>query len=330
VSIVIPVYNTAAYLGECLDSCLRQTEQSIELLCVNDGSTDASADVLAAFCAKDSRVKIINQENQGVSAARNTGIEHAGGDYLFFLDSDDCLAPKALGRLCDLARDTDAQIVVPGGSCFPEESWLKEYFTVQDAVCDDAISALFHKNGSYPFAFKLFERSCVEQSGVRFNTRLTLGEDSAFVFCIFPHAKRVAYCSDALYRYRVGRDGSAMGSVQASAPDRLDKHLLMIDSVLAYWKDHGFLCGNESNLLQWASRLLANDSFNQVKPVRDKVAASYCGIVDSRGLSSAICSLEKEARLYTKAVLASAGLGGKALVILRTEGPLSLLKRLQR
>jgi glycosyltransferase involved in cell wall biosynthesis len=330
VSIVIPIYNTAAYLGECLDSCLGQTEQSIELLCVNDGSTDDSADILAAFCARDSRIKIINQANQGVSAARNTGIEHAGGEYLFFLDSDDCLVPEALDKLYALAKGTGSQIVVPGGRCFPEANWLEKHLVVRDVTYHNAIDALFHENGSYPFACKLFERDCIERSGVRFNTRLTLGEDSAFVFCVFPYAQRVSYCSDALYQYRVNRGGSAMSGAQASAKDRLDKHLLMIDFVLTYWKEHGYLHGNESDLLQWASRLLANDSFNQAKAVRDELAVSYRGIVDSLGLSSAIRSLEKEARLYTEAVLSAAGLYGKALVILRTEGLSSLLSRIQR
>ena len=88
ISVIIPVYNVEKYLAECLTSVVNQTFKDIEIICVNDGSTDNSPKILKEFAQKDSRIKIINQENQGLSAARNTGLDVATGEYVSFIDSD--------------------------------------------------------------------------------------------------------------------------------------------------------------------------------------------------------------------------------------------------
>ena len=95
-SVVIPVYNTESYLAECIDSLIHQPYENFEAICINDGSTDKSLQVLEDFAQKDGRIKVINQKNQGVSAARNAGIDAAVGDYIIFLDSDDFLAENCL------------------------------------------------------------------------------------------------------------------------------------------------------------------------------------------------------------------------------------------
>ena len=91
VSVIIPVYNVEKYLRECLDSVVNQTIKDIEIICVNDGSTDGSLDILNEYCSNDDRFVIINQENQGLSVARNNGLNSASGDYIAFIDSDDYL-----------------------------------------------------------------------------------------------------------------------------------------------------------------------------------------------------------------------------------------------
>ena len=89
VSIIVPVYNIEKYLAKCLDSLINQTLEDIEIICVNDGSTDNSAEILNEYAQKDCRIKIINQDNAGLSAARNTGINAANGEYIGYVDSDD-------------------------------------------------------------------------------------------------------------------------------------------------------------------------------------------------------------------------------------------------
>lgn len=108
VSVIIPVYNVAQYLRQCLDSVTGQTLSDIEIICVNDGSTDGSPAILEEYREKDGRIVVINRENGGVSAARNCGMEHARGKYVYFLDSDDYLDPEALGKTVRLAEDNEA------------------------------------------------------------------------------------------------------------------------------------------------------------------------------------------------------------------------------
>ena len=94
VSVIIPVYNTAPYLRQCLDSVCKQTLQNIEIICINDGSTDNSAEILQQYEEKDSRVCVITQENKGIAVARNIGLQYARGQYIGFVDSDDWIEPN--------------------------------------------------------------------------------------------------------------------------------------------------------------------------------------------------------------------------------------------
>lgn len=114
VSVIIPVYNVEKYLTKCLDSVIGQTYASIEIICVNDGSPDNSAVILDSYAEKDSRIKIINQSNQGLSGARNTGIQSATGEYTVFLDSDDWLDTEAIGHAVDVAEKHGCDVVMWG------------------------------------------------------------------------------------------------------------------------------------------------------------------------------------------------------------------------
>ena len=110
-SIVIPVYNVAPYLRECLDSALAQTFSDWEAICVDDGSTDGSGEILDEYAAKDGRFKVIHQKNAGVSAARNFGIDAAVGEYVTFLDGDDAYDRSWLEGFWVLIKDTGAELV---------------------------------------------------------------------------------------------------------------------------------------------------------------------------------------------------------------------------
>ena len=108
ISIIVPVYNVEEYLDECLDSIKRQTYKNIEVILVNDGSTDGSREICEQYCEKDSRFKLINQENQGLSEARNVGVRASIGEYIFFVDSDDVVKVNILEILLSfMAEDID-------------------------------------------------------------------------------------------------------------------------------------------------------------------------------------------------------------------------------
>ena len=106
VSVVIPVYNVEPYLSECLDSVCKQTLKNIEIICINDGSTDRSLTVLQKYSERDKRIHIINQNNQGLSYSRNVGIRQAKGRYVYFLDSDDYITHNALETLVHTMENT--------------------------------------------------------------------------------------------------------------------------------------------------------------------------------------------------------------------------------
>ena len=107
VSVIIPVFNVEDYLAECLDSIINQTLDDIEIICINDGSTDNSLEILNDFAAKDSRIKVVSQENSGLSASRNHGLKLAEGEYIYFIDSDDFLELTALEELYDISKAND-------------------------------------------------------------------------------------------------------------------------------------------------------------------------------------------------------------------------------
>lgn len=113
VSIIVPVYNVEKYLSKCLNSLINQTLREIEILCVDDGSTDNSAKILENFVQKDCRVKVFSQKNSGQSVARNVAIEHASGEYLGFVDSDDWVDLDYFEKLYSAAKNMTAILLVP-------------------------------------------------------------------------------------------------------------------------------------------------------------------------------------------------------------------------
>ncbi len=114
VSIIVPVYNVEKYLAQCLNSLVNQTLKEIEIICVNDGAKDSSGEILMEFAQEDSRIKIVNQRNQGISAARNSGISIAEGEYLGFVDSDDWVDLDYFEKLYHTAKENDCDIACAG------------------------------------------------------------------------------------------------------------------------------------------------------------------------------------------------------------------------
>ena len=112
-SYIVPVYNTLAWLRDCLDSLLGHQGTDVEFILVDDGSTDGSSELLQHYANEDSRIKLIRQENKGLSAARNIGLANAGGQYILFVDSDDIVDSDAVIRMVETAEKEDADIVSP-------------------------------------------------------------------------------------------------------------------------------------------------------------------------------------------------------------------------
>ncbi len=146
ISIIIPVYNVEKYLRVCLDSVINQSYSDYEVILVDDGSTDSSPSICDEYCSKDSRFQVIHQENMGLASARNTGIRAAKGQYIYFIDSDDCIHPDLLKIMVSAAESYDANLVQVDLSSVPEdftkyneyqipelENW-KDYCTKYDTI----------------------------------------------------------------------------------------------------------------------------------------------------------------------------------------------------
>lgn len=219
VSVIIPVYNTSRYLRECLDSVAAQTHSDLEVIIIDDGSTDDSPEICAGAARHDHRFRVIRQANAGQSAARNTGLDTASGDYVMFMDSDDIAHPSLVGRLLDMAQSTDAEIVSVGYRYFHGPAPAMSAFapkSVTVAESAEALSRLLYQTGINSGVWgKLFVKRLIDR--YRFVPGM-LYEDLEFMPRITAGANRFAYSADRLYHYRQ-HQASSIGHFH---PRRLD------------------------------------------------------------------------------------------------------------
>lgn len=212
ISVVVPVYNTAKYLTDCLQSIAEQTYRDLEVLCVNDGSTDDSLQILRDFAAEDQRFRVIDQPNAGVSAARNAGLRAASGEYLAFVDGDDMLEADLYETLINLARKYNADIAHCGYRKISLDGAVKD---VSGTEClleqngEEALGSLLrgeHFVGSP--CNKLYRRAVLKD--VRFDENLKINEDVLFNVQSFMNAGRTVFYDVPKYHY-FERNGSACG-----------------------------------------------------------------------------------------------------------------------
>ncbi len=177
VSIVMPVYNAQEYLSEALDSLLGQTLKEVEIICVDDGSTDDSYDILQGYAEKDSRIIIIKQQNQYAGMARNRGISIARGEYLCFLDADDCFKPDMLEKAYECGERQQADVVVFGVGCFHDDPydesssdlWLNESMLPDGEGFDTCDNTEYLLNFSGTCVWnKIFRRKFIEKEHLSF------------------------------------------------------------------------------------------------------------------------------------------------------------------
>lgn len=206
-SIVVPVYNVEAYLDDCLTSLQAQDFADFEVVCVNDGSTDRSRELLSVWAGKLPQMKVVDRENGGLSAARNTGLAAAAGDYILFVDSDDWVEPTLLSRLaaeacgedmlCFACRKSDSGAT---DTLLPEQSDGWSYYNRH---------ALEHREVPFVCVWqRCYRREFLMENCLRFREGV-LHEDNEFTPRACLKAKRIKVIPDVLYNYRV-RPGSIM------------------------------------------------------------------------------------------------------------------------
>ena len=241
ISVIVPVYNTAPYLPECIRAILAQTYENLEILLIDDGSTDGSGQICEEFARRDSRIRCIRQENRGLSAARNRGLDAARGQYISFVDSDDTVAPAMLEKLlaalqkseadmalCNLlraGRPTPMKAGVLGPESFLEtllgpDCWY--YVTVPNRLCRREI-----------------------WDGLRFPEGY-LHEDEAVAYPLAARCRRIVLVEEALYFYR-SRPGSIMAERGMAHSDKL--HFLA--ARIAFCRAENWQRGLNANCLRF-------------------------------------------------------------------------------
>ena len=271
ISIVIPIYNVEDYLRKCLLSVTRQNLRDIEILCVDDGTQDQSCSIVEEFRSEDDRVHLIHQENKGLAGARNTGLLHAGGEYVWFVDSDDFVEENACERLYREILERKPDIITFGANVFPVfpevDPWVENNLSPRtelfisgkerpEAVADHgyrkSAMALFKRDNICPYVWRsCFRRKFLLHYHLLFQENVRFGEDTIFYFSTYPYARQIVVLSDKLYDYRHYRRGSLMYINNQDMFGKYQQHIHIADAVLETWEERGWLKEYGSSLADW-------------------------------------------------------------------------------
>lgn len=235
VSIVVPVYNVEKYLWECLDSILDQTFQDFELILVDDGSQDKSGEICDEYAERDTRIKVLHQENQGQAAARNHGVELSQGEWIMFVDSDDVIHPCLLEYLYKAAKESNAGMAVSEriqAVCIPD-SFFDDYpYTFRSEIVTVEKLEEYYENDAFyywaPFP-SLIKKEIVKS--IPFPEG-RIYEDNAVACQLLYAAKRLAIVPYEMYYYRVNPNGTMN---QPLTPKKID-YLLALETQIEFYE----------------------------------------------------------------------------------------------
>lgn len=219
ITMIVGIYNGEKYLMECINSIINQNYTNLEILLVDDGSVDLSGEIVDEFSKKDERIKVIHQENSGVSVSRNRAINQSKGKYICIIDQDDILSNDYVSYFYELMKDNDAEIAfTPWVDKFLKT--INENRNVIDHVKvisgqKAAEDMMYHKIVIAPWN-KMIKRSLIEEHHICFNPAYFNGEGFAFSIECFQHAKRVAVGQKKVYHYRVGDPESGASKFRLS------------------------------------------------------------------------------------------------------------------
>jgi glycosyltransferase involved in cell wall biosynthesis len=239
VSIILPVYNVQAYLETCIESLINQTYKDLEIIAINDGSTDQSLSILEAYAQKDSRLRVVSQENQGLSAARNTGLNVATGDYIIFIDSDDYIATDLVALCVTSFQKQEVDVLVYNHGVFqdgqneiqPQVKALRPGRRTNGEYLNEVIN--LKTNTWNPVWLYAFTSNFLNQHRLKFHEGI-YHEDILFTPTMLSFAKHIGVLPEVLYYYRI-----RPGSITTDA-SKLQKSL----------KDHIFIAAQLFQLSQ--------------------------------------------------------------------------------
>ena len=211
VSVVVPVYNVKQYLSDCVESICGQTYSNLQILLVDDGSTDGSSQLCEALAKRDSRICLISQENRGVSAARNIGLSQATGDYICFVDADDLLENNAIETM--LKNINGQQLLLSRYSMFDDTGVSDEGcpdYSLCELDCNTMMDALLIPTKKYGYQGylwnKLFVHRIIQENNLRFAEGIAYNEDRLFISQYLLHVDTTLVIPNRTYQYRLRAD----------------------------------------------------------------------------------------------------------------------------
>lgn len=306
VSVIIPVYNAEKYLRQCLDSVVNQTLREIEIICVDDGSTDGSLAILREYEAADSRVKVLTQENQGAGVARNNGMAAAQGKYFAFWDADDFFELSACEVLFSRAAQVNADVVIHNADLYNED--LHEYVAVNWLVNyaylpkEEVFNHETVPDTLFQIAFggpcnKLYRQELIHSHHLRFPAMRSL-EDVPFVYTALAVADRITHADSVLAHYRRKESKKGLVSQIDKYPDRIFESYRILKDNLTQENVYSLL---ERSFINRA----ASDFVDQYKYhiIKDKDSLEYFKLYLSRVASFEFKLRDKPASYFHKKVL---------------------------
>lgn len=244
ISVIVPVYKVEEYLPACIRSILRQTYRDFELILVDDGSPDRCGEICDEFAKQDERIRVIHQENGGVSKARNIGLETASGDWVCFVDSDDEISMNFLAGFMDnyFAEDYDPPVdYMIQGSCYIDNGGIilrKRWKSMRYSIKDFLTS----KQGIPKNVWgSIFRKSNIVQYQITFQENLSNAEDSLFVSSYLLHVSTIITLDQIGYFYRRDRIDSASRSIKGSKPFILST-VLYLKNIYALYGRYKLIC----------------------------------------------------------------------------------------
>ena len=245
VSIVIPVYNGEKYLRECLDSIINQTLEDIEIICVNDGSTDTTADILREYEAKDNRIIVINKKNGGSGDARNKGLEIATGRYITFMDSDDYLAPNTYDVAYNTAVKYDADVIASGWRNFANVGYSTKHipgialgvFGIHDNTVTSYDNLKKFRKHDHIYTWnKLYKSEILDK--VRY-IRTTGFDDECFNYCVYPKVNKFVFVPQVLYYHRLHDTNVSWQRGLRATLKQCRSIIIGLYDTIGYYRSHG-------------------------------------------------------------------------------------------
>ncbi|MBQ8868899.1 MAG: glycosyltransferase [Oscillospiraceae bacterium] len=292
ISVIIPIYNAEKYLKKCIESVLSQTLKEIEIILVDDGSTDGSGAILDEYAEKYDNIKVIHQENAGPAIARNVGIANARGEYIGFVDSDDYIAPDMYEQLYTTAIKHNVDIVtgdfvtVKNGRNLNRQGVKLEANKLYGEKEIRELVLYANENRLLWFAVKsIYKSELVKNNNIHFS-ELKIGEETPFVLECLLCAKSMYYIDEPFYFYEQSPDSLARAKYKGDYLHKLEKLYFAKDSVYKKYNITGYENDINAYTMKHTLTLLLSNEINHRSSISEKIK-SYRNIINSQMVKNA-------------------------------------------